>query len=183
MRSSFRWPASEIVEQIRLTRAQPGATGNVHFSMTVFQQDPDSLDERLLREVYAAPALVPATPWLGRRAPDSPIVSVRTDSLSGESVLEMRPAVDSREVRASALNAAAAGQPWLWLVQLRTETGWTTTILRGTERRLVVGTRGGALPNDVRVTAIDRLGVASPVARVAAAAPPTVSGSARGFEE
>jgi uncharacterized lipoprotein YddW (UPF0748 family) len=28
------WPASELVEQVRLTRAQAGATGNVHFSMT-----------------------------------------------------------------------------------------------------------------------------------------------------
>jgi hypothetical protein len=28
-----------------VTRAQPGATGNVHFSMRVFMQNPDSLVE------------------------------------------------------------------------------------------------------------------------------------------
>jgi hypothetical protein len=177
------WSTSEIIQQIRLTRAQPGATGNVHFSMTVFQQNPDSLNERLLREVYAAPALVPATPWLGRRAPARPMISVRTDSSSGESVLEMQPAADSGEARAAAPTASTANRPWLWVVQVRTETGWTTTILRGTERRLVVSTRGGAVPDDVRVTAIDRLGVASPVARAAAATPPAVSGSARRLEE
>ena len=67
------WPASEIIEQIRLTRAQPGATGNVHFSMKVFLDDPDGLNERLMAGPYAQPALVPATPWLGVGTPPAPI--------------------------------------------------------------------------------------------------------------
>jgi hypothetical protein len=158
------WSTGEIIRQIRLTRAQPGATGNVHFSMTVFRQDPDSLDERLLREVYGAPALVPATPWLARGAPGRPVAAVRSDSLSGQSILELQPAPDSLAGRASAADRAI-GNPWLWVVQVRTDSGWTTSILRGTVRLHVVGTRGGASPLDVRVMAVDRLGVSSPTVR------------------
>ena len=75
---SFHWPASEIVEQIRLTRAQPGATGNVHFSMKVFLDDPDGLNERLMAGPYAQPALVPATPWLSVGTPPAPSLGVHS---------------------------------------------------------------------------------------------------------
>ena len=34
--NSSAWRTDEILEQIRLTRAQPGASGNVHFNMKVF---------------------------------------------------------------------------------------------------------------------------------------------------
>ena len=43
------WPASELLEQVRLTRADSGASGNVHFSMTVFMQNRDSLCDRAHR--------------------------------------------------------------------------------------------------------------------------------------
>ncbi len=44
--NSSAWRTDVIIDEIRQTRAQPGATGNVHFSMKVFMQNPDSLDER-----------------------------------------------------------------------------------------------------------------------------------------
>ncbi len=64
--NSQKFPVSEIQEQIRLTRAQPGASGNVHFSMKVFMDDPDMLNETLARETYSDAALPPASPWLER---------------------------------------------------------------------------------------------------------------------
>src|SRR5581483_5379452 len=33
------WPVDELLQQIRLTREQPGATGNVYFSMTAFMRN------------------------------------------------------------------------------------------------------------------------------------------------
>src|SRR5439155_3145956 len=33
------WPADEVVNQILATREQPGATGNVHFSMAVLMSN------------------------------------------------------------------------------------------------------------------------------------------------
>jgi uncharacterized lipoprotein YddW (UPF0748 family) len=65
------WPASEIVEQIRITRGQQGATGNVLFSMKSLQRNTGGIADAL-KAVYAEPALVPASPWLGARPPARP---------------------------------------------------------------------------------------------------------------
>jgi uncharacterized lipoprotein YddW (UPF0748 family) len=171
--NSSRWRTDEIIDQIRRTRAQPGATGNVHFNMKVFLDNPDSLDERLVREVYTGPALVPASPWLGRGAPVAPRIAVRNDSTSGFWVLDIAPggaasstAVGSTTTPAAAPDSSGARAPWLWVVQLRTVDGWTTRIIPTTERLHVLGPRTGAMPLDVRVTAVDRVGNAGPAARV-----------------
>jgi hypothetical protein len=176
--NSSAWRTDEILEQIRLTRAQPGASGNVHFNMKVFLDDPDRLDERLTSEVYSAPALVPATPWLGRGAPAAPIVVVRSDTASGFWVLDVAPqrgesgnssgngngngngngAVDT--------DLTGAREPWLWVIQARTGAGWSTRIVPAAERLIVLGPRTGDAPLDVRVTAVDRVGNAGPVTKV-----------------
>lgn len=140
-RGPSAWRTSEVLEQIRLTRALRGrpATGNVHFSMQVFMQDPDSLDERLVREVYADRALVPASPWLDDRAPGAPVIALRPDGAAG-AVAELTPA-STRDI-------------WLWVVQSRTANGWETRILPDTERRVRFTDR----PLEVRVRAVDRTG-------------------------
>ncbi len=65
------WPADEIVGQIQLMREQ-GTAGHIHFSMVALAQDRDGLATRLAADLYAAPALVPATPWLDARVPAAP---------------------------------------------------------------------------------------------------------------
>jgi uncharacterized lipoprotein YddW (UPF0748 family) len=140
-KGSSAWRTDEVLEQIRLTRALKGkpATGNVHFSMSVFMQDPDSLDERLVREAYAERALVPASPWLDDRAPAAPTVTVRTDGVPGV-IADLTP--------------ASTHDAWLWVVQSRSANGWTTQILPGTERSVHFPTR----PLEIRVRAVDRTG-------------------------
>jgi hypothetical protein len=166
--NSSAWRTDEVLQQIRLTRAQAGASGNVHFSMTVFRQDPDSLDARLLREVYQGPALVPASSWLDHRVPARPVAALHADSMSGDWVLDLRPGLDPADsVRTSSgITGIVERTPWLWVVQTRTDAGWTTTMLPGTERRYVLGARNGPVPHDVRVTAVTRVGNAGPSAQV-----------------
>jgi uncharacterized lipoprotein YddW (UPF0748 family) len=158
--NSSKWRTDEVIEQIRLTRAQPGATGNVHFSMTVFLQDPDSLNERLVSEAYFAPALVPASSWLASAGLAMPDIRVRLDSLTGAQVLDMLPGVPSLVVPDNARNARV----WLWVVQARTVAGWSTQIIPGDRTSLVLAPQGTPQPFDVRVTAVDRVGNASPIA-------------------
>jgi uncharacterized lipoprotein YddW (UPF0748 family) len=156
--NSARWRTEEIVEQIRRTRAQRGATGNVHFNMKVFLDNPDSLNQKLVRDVYTQPALVPASPWLGGGMPDAPVIAVRDDSTSGFWVLDVKPG-------AASADATGARTPWLWVVQTRTDSGWTTRIVPATERLLVLGPRTGAAPIDVRVASVDRVGNMGPATR------------------
>jgi uncharacterized lipoprotein YddW (UPF0748 family) len=53
------WPAKEIVEQIRRTRAQPGATGHILFSARALLEDRAGLATELLKDVWAEPASPP----------------------------------------------------------------------------------------------------------------------------
>jgi uncharacterized lipoprotein YddW (UPF0748 family) len=165
---SFRWPSGEILEQIRLTRAQPGATGNVHFSMKVFQQNPDALAERLLAGPYAQPALVPATSWLSVGTPSAPTVRVRNDPASGRLLLEVAPTPQAPVPIGLGGTSTVSATPWLWVVQTRTDAGWTTEIVPAAVRSRPLSARGAATPREVRVTTIDRLGVASAAAVVRA---------------
>jgi len=144
--------AREILDQIRLTRAQSGASGDVLFSMKVLMQDPDSLDEKLTRDTYAQPALVPSSPWLDSIAPGRPVVQPRLDAASGEMVIDMDPA-----------NGEKA--PWLWVVQAHTSAGWTTQIIPGSEQTHFLAGRGEKSPREVWVYAVGRTGNLSPPAR------------------
>ena len=164
-----RFSVDEILTQIRLTRAQPGATGNVHFSSTVLMQDPAQLDERLAREAYAEPALVPASPWLHLPPPARPVVALRTDAATGARVVDLRSGVDAPRAGLTVTSTTVA--PWQWAIQTRGPYGWSTTILPGATRVVVVAPSGEAMPLDVWVTAIDRVGNASPPARVGPALP------------
>ena len=148
------WRTDEILQQIRLTRAQPGATGNVHFSMKVLQQDPDQLVERLQREAYAIPALVPASRWLPSSGYSAPVVATRIDARSGDRVVDL------------SLAKAVPNGPWLWTIQTRTDAGWRTEIVPGAERTHIVAPRGSAQPMDMRVRAVDRVGNASAETRL-----------------
>jgi uncharacterized lipoprotein YddW (UPF0748 family) len=159
---SFQWRSSEIVEQIRLTRAQAGATGNVHFSMKVFFENPDGLNERLTAGPYAQPALVPATTWLSVGTPAAPAIAVRTDA--GRAMLEILPTAQPPVPIGYGGTSSVSATPWLWVVQTRTDAGWTTEVVPAAVRSRPLAARGTSPVREVRVMAIDRLGVASPAA-------------------
>ena len=65
------WASSEILAQVALTRTRAGATGHVHFSAIALQQDRKAIATHLAA-LYAAPALVPASPWLKLPTPAAP---------------------------------------------------------------------------------------------------------------
>jgi uncharacterized lipoprotein YddW (UPF0748 family) len=156
--SGAPWAAREILDQIRLTRDEPGASGDIFFSMATLMSDPDSLNERLLAGPYAAPALVPAFPWLaaaGAARPATPGVR-----------LARRAGGDTTEVRMTPGDGRA---PWQWVVQARVGGVWRTAILPGTARLHLLGGAAGN-PDAVSVIAVDRVGNASAPAVVVPAA-------------
>ncbi|CAN5912933.1 glycoside hydrolase family 10 protein [soil metagenome] len=149
--NSAAWRTDEVLEQIRLTRAQPGASGNVHFSAKVFMQNPDNLDGRLRHEAYAQAALPPASTWLPGSNLPAPQITPRVEPSTGDRYVDFRP--------------ASATIPSLWVVQIRGVSGWTTEILPGSYRGALFAARGAAVPLDVRVSGVDRVGNLSPAAR------------------
>jgi uncharacterized lipoprotein YddW (UPF0748 family) len=136
------WTAHEIVRQIEATRATPGATGNVHFSMKALLQNYDGINDKLKTGVYAEPALVPDSPWLGKETPGKPEVMARL-------------ADDGVEVT---LSLPQGKNPWQWLLRAQTADGWKTMIVPGEEQRYTLKAADGAKPKTVIVSAVSRLG-------------------------
>jgi uncharacterized lipoprotein YddW (UPF0748 family) len=140
------WPASEVLGQVYATRGQAGATGNVHFSMRVLMQNPDSLVEKL-GQAYREPALVPASPWLYAGAPGRPTVEVRPGA--GGTGLALEP--------------GGGAQPTWWTVRSRFERRWRREVLPGwTRTHTVAADSAGAAPAEVWVAAVDRVGNEGP---------------------
>ncbi len=132
------WDASEIVNQVRLTREQGAGTGCIQWSMACLMEDRGGIATALRREVYNAPALVPASPWLENQPPARPKARLEGGKLK--------------------LEPGGLDKIALWVVQTQIGPGWSTSILRGDSRSL----RVDGAPELVAVTAIDRCGVASP---------------------
>ncbi len=144
------WEPEEVAEQVRVTRAQPGATGNVLFSMKVLRDTTSVLGERLAAEVYAAPALVPASPWLGGGAPAAPSLSV--EHAGNRLALTMTP--------------GGGEAVWVWVVRTRRGATWTLDVVPGWEQMHLLSSGEEAGPDEVAVSAVDRVGNEGPVVRM-----------------
>lgn len=135
---------SELVEQIRVTREQSGATGNVHFSMKSFLVNQGSMNDSLSQGPYAGLALIPATPWLTTFP--VPVPTVRIHEVRGALRMELGTTSDTA--------------PWQWLVQTKTGTKWTDLLVRGTITELPIDRTAGI--SQITVRTVSRLGALSP---------------------
>jgi hypothetical protein len=163
------WLPDELLEQVRLTRAA-NAGGDIHFSMRALmpangvrrdsvlvgvatqppvQANAAALADRLHTQLYAEPALVPASPWLSRARPTRPAVSLRADTATTDMIVRLTPG-DTRRVA------------W-WTVRVLSESAWRTWILPGAQRRLTIPTAPSSAVTRVLVTAVDRYGTESVV--------------------
>jgi uncharacterized lipoprotein YddW (UPF0748 family) len=140
------WRATEILEQVRLTREHAGATGNVHFSATGLLRNADGLADAFRGSVYAAPALVPASHWLGNGIPPAPRVHAEADDA----------------FRVTRVRLAADGaRPARWIVHARRRGAWGTELLPGSAAEASLGWSYGEPPEMVAVSYVDRVGVES----------------------
>ncbi|HTE46058.1 MAG TPA: family 10 glycosylhydrolase, partial [Gemmatimonadaceae bacterium] len=149
--------AQEIIDEIDTTRARSGDLGHIHYNMSALMKNPDSLDEKLVSR-YAAPALVPASPWLGATSPSRPTITLEKDKATGEHLVDLVPKQGEKV--------------WLWTVRTLANGVWTQEVLPGWLRLHRLPT-----PNAERVyvAAVSRTGIESAAASAAItrpAAPP-----------
>jgi len=142
---SSNWPAEEIIAQIQATRKQPGASGNVHFSMKVLENNTKGITDRLKGGVYAEPALIPASPWLDSIAPAKPSLSVRR-SAKDVATLKWKTSSKDTDIRFFALYRQYG------------ET-WKLTVLPASTTSFVMSAGDPqGMPDGVAISAIDRCG-------------------------
>jgi hypothetical protein len=118
--------------------------------------DQGGVASRLAERTYGAPALVPASPWLSKRALSAPTVRVRKNATTNGLSLTM---------------SLPKGQVARWyLVQSRVGGLWASRLVTPCAcAEEVVPNGEGQLPDRLVVTALDRAGVASAPVRLAIA--------------
>jgi uncharacterized lipoprotein YddW (UPF0748 family) len=143
--SQGAWQPQEIVNQIRLTRKQPGANGHIHWSMKSLMRN-SAFDAVLEQEVYAQPALMPALPWLSRTRPAKPGLTVSSGDSGSQLEIRWTP--------------GGSDKPWVWLLQTRTSGEWKKEVLPAVRTMRVWS---GAPPEVVALSAVIRNGqISSP---------------------
>ncbi|MCX6998739.1 MAG: hypothetical protein NT106_00320, partial [Candidatus Sumerlaeota bacterium] len=144
-----RWSADEITSQVLATRQQPGASGNVHFSMKVFMGSRRGIADKMKKGVYREQALVPASPWLASKPFDEKPGLDVIDNKDGTIVLDFY--LPSR------------APVWQWVLCIRKGGNWTYKILPGNRQRFMLNEGGEKTPAEViAISAIDRFGQESP---------------------
>jgi uncharacterized lipoprotein YddW (UPF0748 family) len=140
-------PAAETAKEIELTRGQPGASGDVLWRAAFVMRNPGVA--AALARTYPAPALVPASPWLGGLPAGKPLLAVR--KTAREISLAWKP---------------AGGAPvWQWFLQAKFGGQWRAEILPAAQtNRLFVAGGAAVLPQAVAITAVTRVGSLSPPA-------------------
>jgi uncharacterized lipoprotein YddW (UPF0748 family) len=136
------WPAQEIADQIKATRGQKGASGNIHFSVRPLLHNIGGIADAL-KTVYTEPALVPAVSWSKLKPLESPLIE------GG---------------KAAVLQVDPRGPARLFVVRSQTAGKWTTKILSAAPEGLEAAAgkplniRFERLPERIVVTTIDRAG-------------------------
>lgn len=139
--------ADEIVQQLHLTRTEPGVTGSLQWSIKPLHQNRDGLADKLVKQLNQQPALVPASPWLEKQAPPKPVVAFGQDSKQTISVFRWE--------------LPGGGAPAWWLVQMRFGGQWRTELVPGTQITHTIPGGNAALPEVIAVTAVSRCGLLS----------------------
>ena len=147
-KTARRWKPEEIINQIRLTRQQAGASGHIHWNMSSLMRS-TGLAAALQRELYAEPALVPASPWLGNAQLRKPTLAANQSASQAGSQFTW--------------NLGEGQKAWLWLLQVRAGNEWHTEILPADQTSR---NPGRLAPEIVAVSAVDRNGNVGPAAVV-----------------
>lgn len=138
VRGRAPWPATELADQIKATRAQPGATGNVYFSMKSLQDNMGVIDS--LKQMYTEDALVPASSWLAKGPPEKPKAGWK-DNAGKRSV----------QIESQGENTR------LYVVRSLYNGEWTTKIVPANAAKETIVALA-KVPERVVITAIDRVG-------------------------
>jgi uncharacterized lipoprotein YddW (UPF0748 family) len=133
------WEPEEIARQIKITREQSGAGGEIFFHLRNLTEN--SALAGVIRNEYRQSALVPASPWLDSFPPDKPKLIVAENTRTN---LQLRW-------------ENSGGEPaWLWVLQSRaTNSVWTTEILPSNQ---MTRTFPNPAPDVISIRAVGRVG-------------------------
>ena len=139
-----KYSVEEIINQVKATREQKGATGNVHFSMKPFLENRDGINEKIKEAVYSECVLIPASPWLDNKIPAKPDAKVIFDKEGNVKIIVNPPTED--DVRQ-------------WVYYTKVGEKWNIKIIPTEKNKpLIISIAEKERPDKAALTVIDRCG-------------------------
>ncbi len=160
------WQPEEIIKQIDLTRAKsatdPLVSGHVHFSMVAMVQNRRGLNDHLKTKLYQTPALIPASPWLGKNASLVPVVTISRDLDRPNKILVRlsQPTESGSRAASHAVVWTLVNGSWQLVIEA---IGNDPAV--GSGKTMVLDELSG-LPDAIVVSIVDRVGNESPRIRI-----------------
>jgi len=147
-RTGKQFDENEVQYQIKWSRIlTPDSPGTVHFSMQSYMGDDSALVKQIKETVYGKPALAPASPWLGRKRPNTPIAHVTGND----------PGVLTIKAEPKSLEGLRC-----WVVQIKQGRAWSYEIIPALQATTKIKLPNADAPADlVVVSYISRTGVQS----------------------
>jgi uncharacterized lipoprotein YddW (UPF0748 family) len=139
--STPTFTASEIANQIKLSRQTPETLGTIQFSFKWLQRDLGSINQVLRDQLYTRDALIPESPWIKVSRPKAPRVNITRD--------------DDKIVRAAWSETGKRRAFW-FVVYAKDKDGWSYSILPASERAIALS--ADRKIEKIIVTSVDRLG-------------------------
>ena len=139
-----KYDPDEIIAQVKATREQRGATGNVHFSMKPFMQNKNGLSVKIKQSAYNDAVLIPASPWIDSVPPAKPTLNVTPERGS-----------------AKLLTVQVPGNEYVtkWIYYYYARGAWRITIIPALGNPvLTLNLTPENTPDLVAISAIDRAG-------------------------
>ena len=147
------WPVSEIVNQIDVTRATPGATGNVHYSIKALKNNWATIKVTLIAGQYAENSVPPAFTWIDNSAPSAPAISSTYNSGVGSVTMSWTP--------------QGPETPTYYVLKYMIGATWTTNVSTPTTTSLTIPIKNsGQTLRAFGVSSVDRAFNMSPFSQI-----------------
>jgi uncharacterized lipoprotein YddW (UPF0748 family) len=140
------WPSEEIMGQIYTSRGFPGVSGAIHFSMKTFLENTNGFNQQIAAGPHALPSVVPASPWMKAEVPLPPGAEVR----------------DYGDFYSLHIEHKAPETVRWWIVRSKIGEVTEYDVIPAYRRDIrYYGGKSMKRPDEIRITAVNRLGVQS----------------------
>lgn len=132
------WPVTELTNQIKGIRASKSTAGEIYFNFKSLRNDQGGVQKELLQNSYGRKAVIPLSPWIKARKPESPKVTI------------------DRDGKLTTAKWKTVHNAFWYLVYAKDKSGWNYSILPSSETSISLSTDRKI--EKIVVKSVDRLG-------------------------
>jgi uncharacterized lipoprotein YddW (UPF0748 family) len=89
--------SDQLIDQVSIIRSNPQINGSAWYSSSQFKRDPDGFRDKLKKNVYPSPAIIPEMPWIDNTIPQAP-VNLTISSIDNGQIVKWDHVISNNEL-------------------------------------------------------------------------------------